>query len=515
MLSDSVDLLKRQQLLYTEKNTYLRQFFEEIEPYDFYRYIFPVGTFERKGHFEDSKPNAIAVSIDRGNNGIALEIEGNGNAKRYTVTDELQEIDDFVGTDFTIMSPISYFGRRRTGKNARYLYAIVFDLDGVGMPQLRDVIHQMSNNILPKATFIVNSGTGLHLYYVLDDAIPMYPQNQKYLKELKYSLTRQIWNRYTSTIKEPQIQGIMQGFRVIGSSSKLGKNFPVVAFAFGDKISVDELISFIPDSNGERQKVQGIMTKSRLSIEEAKEKYPDWYERRIVRKERRGRWTIKRDLYDWWLNRIKSEIKVGHRFYGIMTLAIYAKKCCIDEKELRADAYSLLELYDEMSVEDINRFTKDDIQCALEMYNEDYVTFPRDDIAKLSGLQIEKNKRNYLKQDEHLQIARAVRDVKVKINGKKDWRDGNGRKSKKNIIYEFMKENPSITKKAAIARGAGVDRNTVIKYYDEIVSELQQEQMRSERLEQLNRDGHIKVKVTPSNELSDYLLYELEKEKNI
>ena len=515
MLSDRVDLLKRQQLLYTEKNTYLRQFFEEIEPYDFYRYIFPVGTFERKGHFEDSKPNAIAVSIDRGNNGIALEIEGNGNAKRYTVTDELQEIDDFVGTDFTIMSPISYFGRRRTGKNARYLYAIVFDLDGVGMPQLRDVIHQMSNNILPKATFIVNSGTGLHLYYVLDDAIPMYPQNQKYLKELKYSLTRQIWNRYTSTIKEPQIQGIMQGFRVIGSSSKLGKNFPVVAFAFGDKISVDELISFIPDSNGERQKVQGIMTKSRLSIEEAKEKYPDWYERRIVRKERRGRWTIKRDLYDWWLNRIKSEIKVGHRFYGIMTLAIYAKKCCIDEKELRADAYSLLELYDEMSVEDINRFTKDDIQCALEMYNEDYVTFPRDDIAKLSGLQIEKNKTNYLKQDEHLQIARAVRDVKVKINGKKDWRDGNGRKSKKNIIYEFMKENPSITKKAAIARGAGVDRNTVIKYYDEIVSELQQEQMRSERLEQLNRDGHIKVKVTPSNELSDYLLYELEKEKNI
>ena len=34
-----------------------------------------------------------------------------------------------------------------------------------------------------------------------------------------------------------------------------------------------------------------------------------------------------------------------------------------------------------MSVEDINRFTKDDIVCALEMFNEDYVTFPRDAIA--------------------------------------------------------------------------------------------------------------------------------------
>ena len=51
---------------------------------------------------------------------------------------------------------------------------------------------------------------------------------------------------------------------------------------------------------------------------------------------------------------------LGHRFYGIMTLAIYAKKCGIDEDELRRDAFALLRPYDDMSVEDINRFTKDD-----------------------------------------------------------------------------------------------------------------------------------------------------------
>ncbi len=60
-----------------------------------------------------------------------------------------------------------------------------------------------------------------------------------------------------------------------------------------------------------------------------------------------------------------------------MTLAIYAKKCDIDEDELREDAFGLLQRYDDMRVEDINRFTKDDIVCALEMFNEDYVTFPR------------------------------------------------------------------------------------------------------------------------------------------
>ena len=44
---------------------------------------------------------------------------------------------------------------------------------------------------------------------------------------------------------------------------------------------------------------------------------------------------IRDSLYDWWLHRIADEIRVGHRFYGIMTLAIYAKKCGIDEDELR------------------------------------------------------------------------------------------------------------------------------------------------------------------------------------
>ncbi|MFQ9664496.1 MAG: hypothetical protein ACLR0M_22875 [[Clostridium] symbiosum] len=148
------------------------------------------------------------------------------------------------------MSPISYFGRQRCGKNARYLYALVFDLDGVGMPQLRDTLHQMNNDILPQATFVVNSGTGLHLYYVLQEPIPMYPYNQKCLKELKYSLTRQIWNRYTSTIKEPQVQGILQGFRVVGSGSKLGREYPVTAYRLGGRVTLEKLLEFIPDSNG-------------------------------------------------------------------------------------------------------------------------------------------------------------------------------------------------------------------------------------------------------------------------
>lgn len=125
MLSDRSELLDRQRKLYIEKNALLGQFLEQIEPYDFYRYIFPVGTFERKGHFEDNKPNTFAITIEKAKKetGIALEVQEKGKGKRYTVTDELQELEELYGTEFSIISPISYLGKKRSSRNARYLYA--------------------------------------------------------------------------------------------------------------------------------------------------------------------------------------------------------------------------------------------------------------------------------------------------------------------------------------------------------------------------------------------------------
>lgn len=97
--------------------------------------------------------------------------------------------------------------------------------------------------------------------------------------------------------------------------------------------------------------------------------------------------------------------------------------------------------------------------CALEMYNEDYITFPRDDIAKLSGLQMPVNKRNGRKQEQHLQIARATRDI---VN--ENWRKGNGRPSAAATVREYQRQHPAATK-AEVIRGTGLSKPTVYKYY--------------------------------------------------
>jgi len=471
--------IEEQRRLYLEKNAYLDSLYEKVTPYEFYREVFPEGSFERKGHYEDGKGNGIAITFKEASkaHSEASGIHENADNEidsviiHYTVTDDLKAIGELVKSECAIMSPVSYFGKSRAGVNARYLYAITFDLDGIGMPQLRDTLHQMKTGFLPSATFVVNSGTGLHLYYLLEKPVAMYPQIQKIMNEIKYSLTRRIWNRFTSNIKEPQIQGVLQGFRVVGSGTKLGTDYPVVAYRYGKRVSLKYLMSYIPATNGELQRIEGLLKKMResdLTLEKAKEKYPDWYERRIVNGEKRGRWTVKRDLYDWWLGKIEHEINVGHRFYGIMTLAIYAMKCGISEEELHLDAYRLMKVFDDLSYEDTNRFTEDDVIKALEMYNENFVTFPRRDIEKYSGIQIPVNKRNWRKQKTHLFYIRGVKRLKQKMGENVSG----GRPSKEQLIRDYMIEHPQEKNKSKIAKELNIHRNTVGKYYEAIRRDL-------------------------------------------
>ena len=77
MTMDQQAALERQRALYREKNAHLRQYLETVDPFEFYREIFPEGSFERKGHYEDAKGNAIALTVPKKQNsrenGVASE----------------------------------------------------------------------------------------------------------------------------------------------------------------------------------------------------------------------------------------------------------------------------------------------------------------------------------------------------------------------------------------------------------------------------------------------------------
>lgn len=437
---------------YRVKNEYLVEHYSEVTPMAFYRDMFPVGSFERRGHHEDAKANGILTVID------------GDKARNYIVFDDLKEIIEQKGAEFAIMSPIGYSGRNRTAKNARWLYGIAIDLDGVEYQNLRDVFFQAKNGFLPQPTYTVNSGHGLHLYYLFERPVPLYLHLHDKLREFKYALTATVWNRYTSTYTEReqvQYQGIFQGFRIAGTQTKFGKRYPVKVFRTGDKTTIEHLNDFVADD----KKMTGFHYQSDLTLALAKKKYPDWYERRIERGEARGRWHVNRALYDWWLAKIEEKASPGHRYHCLSVLAAYAVKCDVSEDELLSDAMRLLPILDKRSDDDHNRFTRRDVLDAMQLYQESYVNFSRAEAERVSGILMPPNKRNGRKQELHMATMRAIQGV-IYPNG--EWRKGNGRPKGRGTaqakVMEWKVNHPD-GRKIDCERETGLSRPTVLRWW--------------------------------------------------
>lgn len=438
------------QKLYEEKNQWLGKFYEEVSPKEFYRAVFPEGSFERAGHPEDEKAN-----------GIITVIQGE-KARNYMVFDDLEVISEMQGKELAVMSPVAYSGRNRTAKNARWLYGICIDLDGVGMQNLRDVFFQAKNDIIPLPTYTVNSGHGLHLYYLFERAVPLYRHLQDKLREFKYELTAKVWNRYTSTYTEReqvQYQGIFQGFRMPGTQTKLGDGYFVTAFETGERVTIEQLNDYLMDKS---KAVTGFQYKSNLTLKEAREKYPEWYESRIVQGNPKGRWHVNRALYDWWKKKIREGASVGHRYHCLSVLAAYAVKCDIDEEELLNDALELLPFLDSISENDDNRFRTKDVMDAMKLYQESYVTYSRREAERVSAIPMPANKRNGRKQAQHLARARAVQDIDYPNH---EWA---GRPTAERIVWEWQLMHPE-GKKADCIRETGLSKKTVYKWWQQKV----------------------------------------------
>ena len=442
---------------------YLYTYYDEVEPIEFYRDIFN-HDLQEKGNFEQGRYNGIAVEVTK-----EKKEDGKNKILRHTITDDLEKINEMIQRDnFCLMSPISYVGKSRNSDNARVLYALTIDLDGViiledGRPQgIIDLFHQIEKiHRIPLPPYIVSSGTGLHLYYVFKKPILLYKNVVEQLQKYKHRLTDIIWQGYITKLEDNvQFESLFQGFRVVGTITKRGTR--ARAFLTGEKVDFDYMNEFVSDE----YKVTDINYKSKLSLAAAKEKYPEWYEKRIIKKQAPNTWHCNRAVYDWWKDKILKGGKVGHRYYCLMCLSVYARKCGIDEKELEKDAFLLMDFLDDISETDDNRFTEGDVLDSLQAFQDKYITFPIDAISRLTDIPIEKNKRNYRKRAEHIKIMNFIRD---EINNNKDWRNKDGRPkgsgTKKNIISAWREQHPDGTKAECI-RDTGISKPTVYKWWD-------------------------------------------------
>jgi hypothetical protein len=436
-------------------------------------------------------------------NPIAIEFTDEINPKTgkkvrpvTIITKENQEcIDRIEGHDFVICSPVTYVGRNRNSTNARYLYAFTVDLDGVGVKQMKDIMWQMTENTAPKGTkkmtnsfapvanIIVNSGHGVHLYYLLKKPVPLFQTNVEMLNKLKKSLTNVVWNGFTSALIHRQYQGVLQGFRLPGTKTKFGETIRAFYNHDSELFSLAEINEFTRDEvdgvaalkDDEIKALEkGWYNPKNVTLKEAEKRWPEWYERVIVQgKTEKKHWHIKRDLYDWWLDRLRKDNKIvpGHRYFCMMALAIYAVKCDIPYEELKRDAFELVSKMDSLTTDEDNHFTEDDVEDSLAAYKVGYCAFPKNSIEYLTALRMpEGNRRNGRKQVDHLKRARLLRDLDYP-DGQWINRKGRNKESYSNSktawkVAAWRYKHPNVSSKSQCSRDLEMSRHTVIKWWD-------------------------------------------------
>ena len=392
---------------------------------------------------------------------------------RILFEDKFEEVlKEGQAADFCISNGLSYFGRKNLQDHASKMFAMIFDVDGLTDVKLNNLLYGCfapffdRPTIYPLPNYVVLSGHNCHFYYVFEEPISLYPNIKLQLKNLKYGLTALLWNRNTSSIEKPQFQGINQGFRPIGAKTKV-EGFKVKAFQLNTHpYNINQLNEYVPDEN----KVDDakLWKESKYSLEKAKELFPKWYDKVILNKDYSvKKWDIAGKvhgsdpfaLYHWWLNLITENASFGHRYFCILTLTIYAVKNDVPFETLKKDAYSLIPIFN--SINPAEAFTKIDVDSALECYDDRYCTFPIKDISKLSAIPIQKNKRNFRKQNVHLKIARATLDIMNEDIGK----NLQGRHDKQEIVREWRQLHPE-GKKIDCHKDTGISRVTIDKWWD-------------------------------------------------
>ena len=136
-------------------------------------------------------------------------------------------------------------------------------------------------------------------------------------------------------------------------------------------------------------------------------------------------------------------------------------KCGISQEELEKDAFGLIDV---MNMKDENKsdpFTEDDVLAALEGYDSAWFTYPIDKMSYRADIRIERNKRNYRTQKQHIKIMNAIRDIEWP-NG--EWINRNGAPTKEDTVREWRKSHPEGSKADCI-RDTGLDKKTVYKWW--------------------------------------------------
>ena len=234
--------------------------YEELECLDFYSAVFS----RSEAYQKYQRSMELPLTLSEGG------ADGAGTWRSVALAD-LPELVD--GRNDAYVSACTFFPKKVASSDgsvrwvstyskdtANELCAFVLDIDRVRMDILRELLEgAWPHHVLPQPTYLTTSGTGVHLWYVLDWPVKVLTRWRRELEAIQDYLGRifsatdlpyyRVENFDTDepTIKRVDINlgkfdrhGLTQPYRVVGSLSKNEKNV-VTAWRIGQTWDIDEL----------------------------------------------------------------------------------------------------------------------------------------------------------------------------------------------------------------------------------------------------------------------------------
>ena len=422
---ESLEYIRQQ---YDEKNMLLSQFGEQVSPYTFYEDVF--------GNMELELP----VTVIGAETGKKIQ------------TMQLQDAIEFSSCrNDVLLSGCSYFNNWVSKKSTRDIYAFVVDFDnaysGILQNALRNDWRNDNGVQYAKPTYIVNSGTGLHLYFVFDRPVPCYHVQIPALDTLYRRLARQqILRHYAGD----QVQWFGQGFRMAGGMGKNGWENTV--FRYGEKWDIDQMAAFygMKETHFIREPIEPGEPVPRKK----KQDHPS-----SGKQNKKKGFRTNRAFYDYTLVNCRQKTKEGNRYMSMCALTVIAYKCGVPLDEVERDLFDLLPVYNQ---DCIRKVLNTEVYSALKMYNERAMQTQRDSLERWIGWEYKPIKRNGRNREMHLRLARASKAVLKEFGGLKN---PEGRPSSKHIVRDYQAAYPAASK-ADCHRATGLDPKTIRKWWN-------------------------------------------------
>lgn len=413
---------------FEEKHEVLSQFGEEVSAWTMYEDI-----------FDDMELELPVVIIDE-------DETDEEDTIKHIVTMSLQEaVEQSESRNDMLVGGCTYFNNWISKKSAKNIHTFIIDMDnvysGTLLNALRNDWKTANNEPLPMPTYIVNSGTGLHLYFVLDEPIPNYKATTEQLDKLyrKLALDQTTKRVYL----QKQVQWFGQDFRMAGGLNKY--NWKNACFRVGKKWDIDELAKEVgfPDMHFVR-------------YGEPRTKKPTEKKQRNTAK-RKG-WRTNRAFYDYAVRNCRDKTKEGTRYMSMCALTVIAYKCGVSQEELERDLKSLLPIYNKGAQRKIK---EKEIYSAMKMYNDKAMLTQRERLQDWQGWKYEPIKRNGRKQAEHMRRISVLRDSDYPDG---TWRNTKGQPTAEQQIREYLEQHPD-AKKCDVIRDLGLTKPTVYKWW--------------------------------------------------